>query len=56
MVWYYDIPAASAEEHFCRTQLVALPWIAFMLAVVHWQARSLAPQVVAELTASAIQD
>lgn len=38
-----------------KTQDVAAAWIAAKLAVVHWHLRSLAPQVVADLTASAIQ-
>lgn len=63
-------PAALTEEHAAlaalrtliawlpqelRTQLVAALWIAASLAAVHWQARSSAPQVVAEATAFAIQ-
>lgn len=34
---------------------MAAAWIAASLADLHWQARSVAPQVVAELTAAAMQ-
>jgi len=47
--------AASVELHLLRTQDVAADWMAASLAVVHWQARSEAPQVVAEATAAAMQ-
>lgn len=47
--------AASVALHLEITQLVAALWMAASLAVVHWQARSLAPQEVAELTAAAMQ-
>lgn len=50
-----NVLAASAVLHLERTQLVAAFWMAASLAVVHWQAISEAPQVVAELTAAAMQ-
>jgi len=51
----WRVAAASEVEHDLRTQLVAADWMAASLADWHWQAVSLAPQVVAELTAAAMQ-
>lgn len=48
------IPRASVAPQELMTQLVDAPWIAAWLLAEHWQAKSEAPQVVAEATASAI--
>jgi hypothetical protein len=47
---------ASVAPQAERTQEVAADWIAASLLAVHWQAKSVWEQVVAEVTAAAIHD
>lgn len=49
-----NIPRASVAPQALMTQVVEALCIAASLLAEHWQARSVAPQVVAEATASAI--
>lgn len=54
--WEFGLLVASEVEQELNTQGVAAEVIACWLSVVHWHAVSVAPQVVAELMASRMQD
>lgn len=54
LFWKENVPIALLPQA-ARTQDVAAPWIAAVFAVVHWHLMSVIAQVVADLTASAIQ-